>query len=122
VITPMAADQHPGQGPVTGESPTRLGRHHARPAGLTTHHRRAANQAVQVHGHRQLRPDPTGLGQPAPLQAAAGQLGQGIGPALPTTASVGSILWAGQGLQRRHHQLAGFGLQQPVNRHHALPG
>ena len=37
-----------------------------------------AQEAVQVHRHAQLRPDPTGLGQPAALQVAAGQLSQGI--------------------------------------------
>jgi hypothetical protein len=30
--------------------------------------------------------------------------------------------WAGQGRQRRHQGLAGLGVQQPLHRHHPLPG
>jgi hypothetical protein len=54
LVTPMTADQDAGQRPITGQPPTRRRRQHSRPAGLTPHpHRpRAANQAVQVDGHR----------------------------------------------------------------------
>jgi hypothetical protein len=57
----------------------------------------AAKKAVQIDHHRQLRPDPAGLGQPAALQAAAGQLGQRIGPPLATAAGVVAIGGLGQG-------------------------
>ena len=58
-----------------------------------------AEEAVQVHGHGQLRPDPTGLGEPAALQVAAGQLGQGVSVALAAAAGVVGVGWAGQRLQ-----------------------
>ena len=95
VITPLAADQDPGQGPLTGQPPTGRRRPRSRPAGLTTHPRRATQQAVQLHSHQQLGADPTGLGQPTGLQAA-GQLGQGHRPAAGPTARITSVGWAGQ--------------------------
>ena len=92
------------------------------PADLPTQPHRAAEEAVQVHGDRQLGADPTGLGEPAALQAAAGQLGQGIGAALAAAAGVLGVGGAGQRLQRGQQGLAGLGLQQPVDGDHALPG
>jgi hypothetical protein len=46
----------------------------------------AAQEAVQIHRHRQLGPDPTGVGQPPPRQGPAGQLGQRISPTLAAAA------------------------------------
>jgi hypothetical protein len=51
---------------------------------------------------------PPVLGQPAALQAAAGQFSEGVGLALATTAAVFGIGRASQRLQRRHQDLAGF--------------
>ena len=118
----VACDQHPGHRPITSQSPTRLGVQWSSPPDLTTHRIGVAQEAVQVHGHGQLRADPTGLGQPPALQAAAGQLGQGIGVALATAAGVGGVGGAGQRLQRGQEGLAGFGFQQPIDRHHAFEG
>jgi hypothetical protein len=81
-----------------------------------------AEEAVQVHRHRQLGSDPAGLGEAPALQVAAGQLGQGIGPALAAAAFVAGVGRAGQGLQRRQQGLAGLGVQQPVEGDHALDG
>jgi hypothetical protein len=124
LVTPMTGDQDPGQGPVTGQPPTGLRCQHARSADLTPHPHGpgAAKQASKVHGHRELGADPTGLRKPACFQAPAGQLSQSISPALATAAGIRSILRAGQRLQCRQQGLAGFGLQQPVHGHHALPG
>jgi hypothetical protein len=47
VITPLAADQDPGQDPLTGQPPTGRRRQRSRPAGLTTHPRRAAQQPIK---------------------------------------------------------------------------
>jgi hypothetical protein len=57
-----------------------------------------AKEAVQVHGHGQLGADPTGLGQPATLEVAAGQFGQGIGVALAAAAGIVGVAGAGQRL------------------------
>jgi translation initiation factor IF-2 len=60
---------------------------------------------------------PTGLREPAGLQAAAGQPGQGIGGALAPTRSVGGVGWVGwvgQRLQGGQEALAGVGGQQPL--------
>ena len=81
-----------------------------------------AQEAVQVDGDQQLGPDPTRLGQPAGFQVAAGQLGQGISPALATTAGVVGVGRAGQRLQGGQHDLAGLGLQQSLQGDHALQG
>ena len=56
------------------------------------------------------------------LQVAAGQLGEGIGPALITTPGVGGVGGAGQRLQRGQHDLAGLRLQQPLEGDHPLQG
>jgi hypothetical protein len=94
----LAADQDPGDGAVAGQPPARLRRQRPDRAGLPTHRPRVAEEAFQVDGHRQLGPHPTGLGQVAALQDPAGQLPQGIGPALATATRVGGAGRAGQGL------------------------
>ena len=81
-----------------------------------------ADEAVQVHRHQQLGPHPTTLGQPATLQGAAGQLAQGIGPPLAAVANVVGVGRAGQGFQGGQQGLAGFGLQQAIDRDHAVQG
>jgi hypothetical protein len=118
----VAGDQHPGHRAVAGQPPTRHRLQRPRPADLTPHRSRAAEEAVQVHGHRQLGPDPTGLGELAALQGSAGQLGQGIRMALAAAAGVGGVGRAGQGFQGGQQGLAGLGFQQPVQGDHALPG
>jgi hypothetical protein len=74
-------DQHAGHGAVAGQSAAGLGRQRPGPANLTPQGACAAEQAVQVHGDRQLGPDPTGLGQPPAFQGPAGMapLGLGVG-------------------------------------------
>ena len=97
VAAGVAADQDPGQGAVTGQPPTRLG---SQGAGVgVAAQADLALQAVQVHQHQQLGADPTGLGEPPALQGAAGQFGEGVGPALATTAGIVGIGWASQGVQ-----------------------
>ena len=83
LVGPVAGDQHPGHGTVAGQPPAGLGVQRPGPTGLPTQPI-GAEEAVQVHGDQQLGPDPTALGQPAGLEGAAGQLGQGIGAALAT--------------------------------------
>jgi hypothetical protein len=85
-VTPMAADQtrvrahhRPAADPLQSQRP--------RPPDLTPDRAGMANQAVQLHGHRQLGADPPARGSRPPLEAAAGQLGQGISVALATAAS-----------------------------------
>jgi hypothetical protein len=73
VARTLAADQDPGDRPVTGQPPARLRIQRGRPADLATQPTRA-EEAVQRHRHQQLGPHPTGLGQLAGFQAAAGQL------------------------------------------------
>jgi hypothetical protein len=81
-----------------------------------------AEEAVQVDGHQQLGPHPTALGELAALEVAAGQLGQRVGVALAAAAGVVGVGGAGQGFQRGQQGLAGFGVQQPAQCDHALPG
>jgi hypothetical protein len=54
------------------------------------------------------------LGQMPALQGAAGQLDQGIGAALVTTALIVGAGRPGQWLQGRGQDLAGLGVQQPL--------
>jgi hypothetical protein len=82
----------------------------------------AALEAVQVHRDRQLGPDPTTLGQVAALQGAAGQLAQGISPALAAAARVAGTGGAGQRLQGRQQALTGLGFQQAIHCDHAVQG
>jgi hypothetical protein len=82
----------------------------------------AALEAVQIHQDGQLGPDPTGPGEPAPLQAPPGQLTQGVGVALAAASGVVAGGRAGQGLQGGQEGLAGLGLQQPVDGDQAVPG
>ena len=63
----LAGDQHPGHRPITGQPPTRLRIQWTHRAGLTTNGMAAAQEAVQVHGDRELRADPAGLGEPPTL-------------------------------------------------------
>jgi len=121
VVGGVAGDQDPGHRPVTAQPPTRLGIQGSG-LGVAAHRAGAALQAVQVHQHRQLGPDPTSLGEAAALQLTAGQLGQGIGGALAAAAVVLGAVGAGQGFQGGQQGLAGLGLQQPVDDHHALEG
>jgi hypothetical protein len=86
VVAGLVGDQHPGQCPITSQPPTRLRIQRPGPAGLPPDCPWAANQAIQLHRHHQLGPHPTSLGQPTGFQAAAGQLGEGVGPALCTAA------------------------------------
>ena len=118
----LAGDQHPGHRPVTRQSSAGLGVQRPGPADLPTHRPGVAKQAVQVHDHAQLRADPTGLGQPPTLQAAAGQLGQGISVALAAAAGVVGVGRAGQRFQGGQQGLAGLGFQQPIDGDHALEG
>jgi hypothetical protein len=97
LVVGVAGDQNPGDGTVAGQPLAGLGIQRSGPAGLTPERSRAAEEAVQVHGDGQLRADPTGLGESACFQAAAGQLGQGISAALATAADV---LGAGRTSQR----------------------
>jgi hypothetical protein len=80
-----------------------------------------AEEAGQVHGHMQLGADPAALGQLPTRQGAAGQLDQGIGAALITAALIVGA-GAGQGVQGRGQELAGLGLQQPLEGDHAVQG
>jgi len=118
----LAGDQDPGQGAVTSQPATPLRRQRPRPANLPPEAPRVAEEAVQVHHDRQLRPHPTGLGQPPTLQSPAGQLSQRIRPALPTTPAIRSINRAGQRRQCRQHNLTRLRLQQPINGDHPLQG
>ena len=118
----LAGDQHPGHRPITGQPPACLRIQRAHPANLAANGVVSAQEAVQVHGHRQLRPDPTALGEPSPLQRPAGQLGQGVSVALAAAAAVVGVGWAGQGLQGRQQQLTSLGLQQPIHCHHSFEG
>ena len=119
----VASDQDPGHRPVTGQPTTGL-RIQGAAGGVTTQAAGAgvAGKAVQIHQHRQLGADPAGLGQPTTLQGPAGQFGQGISPALTATAGILGAGRAGQGLQGGQQGLAGLGLQQPIDGHHALQG
>jgi hypothetical protein len=81
-----------------------------------------AKEAVQVHDHPQLRPDPSARGQPPAFQGPAGQLGQGIGAALTAAAVILGVGRAGQGFQGGQQAPAGLGLQQPIDGDHARPG
>jgi hypothetical protein len=64
----------------------------AHPRSPPIHPTGLARQAVHVHRHQQLGADPTRLGQPAPLQGPAGQLGQSVSGPLATN-RVSSALW-----------------------------
>jgi hypothetical protein len=72
--------------------------------------------------HRQLGPDPPAWGSRPALKGPAGQLGQGISPALAAAAGIVGAGRAGQGFQGGQQALAGLGLQQPIQGHHALQG
>ena len=85
----VAGDQDPADGPVAGQPPTRLGVQGAA----------VADEAARVHRARQLGPDPTGLGEVAGFQGAAGQFGEGGGAALAAAAGIVGVGWAGQGFQ-----------------------
>jgi len=122
VVGGVAGDQHPGHRAITGQPLARLLVQRPPPTDLATNSVVAAEEAVQVHGDSQLGPDPTGLGEPAPFQGVAGQLGQGVSVALAAAAAVVGVGWAGQGLQGRQEGLAGLGLQQPIHCHHPLEG
>ena len=76
-VGPVAGDQDPGDRPITGQPPAGLGVQRPGPTGLTAHPTRVAEEAVQVDRHQQLGPHPTGLGELAGFQGAAGQLGTG---------------------------------------------
>jgi hypothetical protein len=80
----VAGDQDPGDGAVAGQPLTGLQLQRDRAAGVATHAAGGAEEAVQVHGDQQLGAHPTRLGEPAALELAAGQLGEGIGAALAT--------------------------------------
>ena len=67
LVVGVPGDQHPGQRPITGQPPTRLRIQRTHRAGLTTNGMAAAQEAVQVHGDRELRADPAGLGEPPTL-------------------------------------------------------
>jgi hypothetical protein len=73
-----------------------------------------AEEAGQVHGHIQLGSHAAALGQLPLLQVAAGQLDQGVGAALVTTALIVGAGRPGQWLQGRGQELAGLGVQQPL--------
>jgi hypothetical protein len=115
-------DQHPGHRTVTGQPPARLRVQRSRPATITTDGTRTAEEAVQVDGDQQLGPHSTGLGESPALQVAAGQLGQGIGPALAAVAGVLSAGGAGQGFQGGQQRLAGLRLEESLEGDHAFEG
>jgi hypothetical protein len=81
-----------------------------------------ASQAVEVDDHGQLRADPAHLGELTTLEGAAGHLDQGIGPALIAAAVILGTGRAGQRLQGGQQEVAGLGLQQPLEGDHALQG
>src|SRR4029453_8585813 len=109
----VAGDQDPGQGAVTGQPPAGLGVQGSGGDGAAQG-AGGGDEVVQVPRHRELGPDPTDLGQLAGLQGAAGQLGEGVGPALAGAAGVGGVGRAGQGFQGRQQGPAGFGAQEPA--------
>ena len=76
----VAGDQDPGDRAVAGQPPARLGVQREAVAALAAQAGVVAEEAVQVHGDRQLGPNPTRLGQPAAFQVAAGQLDTGHQP------------------------------------------
>src|SRR5215207_377836 len=121
-VAGVAGDHHPGHRPVTSQPPTRLGAQWPGPAALPSDRPGAAEEAVEVHDHRQLGSDPAGLGQLTCLQGAPGELGEGVGAALGATALILGVGWSGQGVQGGQQGLAGLGLQQPLQGDHALPG
>ena len=100
----VAGDQDPGDRGVAGQPPAGLGVQRPGPAGLPaqpTGVAGVAEEAVQVDGDQQLGADPTALGEPAALQVAAGQLGQGIGASLATAARILGVVWGGPTAPRR---------------------
>jgi len=124
-VTPiqgLAADDHPGEGGVTGQSPAGFGFQRPGPADVPTDPARLSAEAVEVDDHAELGPDPTGDGELAALQGPAGQLGQGVGGALTATAGVGSIRRARQRVQGSQQGLAGFGGQEAADGHHLVKG
>src|SRR5919108_2801806 len=70
-------------------------------------------QAGQVDGDGDLRPDPAAAGQPATLQGPAGQFGERVGAALGAAAVILGAGGAGQRLQGGQQGLAGFGSSRP---------
>jgi hypothetical protein len=118
----LAGDQHPGHRPVTSQPPAGLRVQRAHPPRLPTKAAGAVLEAVQVDGDQQLRADPTRLGQLATLKGPAAQLGQGVSVALVGVAGVIGMSGAGQRFQGRLDEVAGFGLQQPLDRHHVIQG
>jgi hypothetical protein len=109
-------------GAVTSQPPTGLGCQWFGPAKLTPHSAGTAQQAVEVDDHGQLGPHPTHLGELAALQVAAGQLTEGISAALVTATLVLGAVGAGQRLQGGQDDVAGLGLQQPLEGDHARKG
>ena len=110
----LAGHDHPGDRPVTGQSSTRLRFQGPEPTQIPTHGAGTAEQAVQVHDHAQLGPDPTRHRQPAAFQGPAGQLTQGVGGALAAAAGVAGIGGTSQRLDGRPQGLAGLGSNRPL--------
>jgi hypothetical protein len=87
LVVGVAGDQDPGHRPITGQALT-------------------GQEAVQVHGDRELGPDPTRVGEPPSFQGAEGQLGKGssIWPASgsnrPSTATIPAKVGASQSPRR----------------------
>ena len=98
----LAGDQDSGHRPVAGQPLAGLGVRRSGPAGRTPRMLPGGREAVQVHGDGQLgRTRP--MGAAAALKGPAGQLGQGISPALATATrcrrwGVGQRLQAASGL------------------------
>ena len=78
-----------------------------RPAGV-------AEEAVQVDGDQQLGPDPTGVGELAGFQVAAGQFGEGVGPTLATAAGVVGVVGRANGSRAASSVWPASGSSRPL--------
>jgi hypothetical protein len=92
----LAADHHAGHRPITGQPPTGLGVQRPRPPQLSTQGALAAQQAVQLHHHRQLGPHGAAGRMPTQAQSAPqpgrgrADLGAVVGPAAPWASTAAS--------------------------------
>src|SRR5674536_344014 len=80
-----------------------LDRDRGRPVQLGRPGSGRSQQGAQVHGDVEVRPLAAGIRQPPAVQAAPGELDQGVGPALGRGAVVGGTGWARQRQHRGQH-------------------